>query len=161
MDYCNLVDRVIKARGYRPAGRVLIEIEYGGERVGLALCETSYGRCWHEVNWYSVGPITSNRRAWLISGVPIGYGMKENRDWSLRGWLCYYLWEMQREQSVILSKIGLDELARSLEIRAGLPDSGPHERYQREGEWINSAGVRYPYEMFWRPMKEEVEVNGC
>jgi len=54
-----------------------------------------------------------------------------------------------------LSDDEIDALARELEARAGLPDSGPHEAYTRDGEWSNGF-TTWPYGgRWWRPKEQK------
>jgi hypothetical protein len=145
-----LVRRQYKAVGDRPAYLMLLEINDSESncRDGLARvrsAQTCGVECWSEVDWLmSPGGV----RRWQVGGLPLGYTCKQNRDWSLRGWLSFYL------RDAHLPDAEIDTLARKLERAAGLPDSGAHETYERPGAWVNSCGVVYPYADYgrwWRP----------
>jgi len=135
------VKRVYKARTGQPGGTMYLEVTVNGKRCfGLA----RVGDYWHEVHWYK---FRGHRGAWDISCVELGGGMKQHIDWSIRGWLDNMLRSIYGME---LTDQDIDKLASDLEQAAGCADSGPHERYQRDGSWVNGFGVQYPYGMFWR-----------
>jgi hypothetical protein len=154
-----LIDRAYKARKGSPAGRILIEVDTGAiGKTGLAVCLVDGKPEWREAGEHYCGGWGKEHLRWEISSLWLGFAYKQHLDWSLRGWLDRY---MRYYGQIALTDLELDNLARQLEVKAGMPDSGPHERYHNPSTWVNSCGVVYPCGMWWRPVKVEVEVNGC
>jgi len=168
-----LVDRVYKERRAKdqrldkPPFQMLLEVAPGGEsRTGLAIVQTERGPQWHRANYFSPWSRHATKRRWEVSYFTIDDRKPTGDDCSLRGWLSRELGEgalcgwLLAEGERFLMDAEVDSLARELERLAGLPDSGPHERYMPEGTWSDYAGRRYSYiEMHWRPVAQVEEVT--